>query len=226
MRLWGLALSVVLLFLCAIAPFPPAAEPAAALKSTEKWLLIGVHSKSLTLYEGTNIVKTYPVATGTGDTPTPLGVFRIVNRFASEMSGFGTRFLGLNCPWGTYGIHGTNKPDSIGQNASHGCIRMHVKDAEDLYNRVPNGTRVVIEGGPFGDLDYSLKPLAPGDRSSHVRAVQAKLKALGYYYGSADGVYGENTIKAVIGARKVLNLPLSDSVDWAFYQAIGLTLFE
>jgi len=226
MRVWGLALSVALLFICASAPFSPDAEPVAAVKSAEKWLLVGIHSKTLTLYEGTKIIKTYPVATGTGDTPTPLGVFRITNRFASEMSGFGTRFLGFNCPWGTYGIHGTNKPDSIGQNASHGCIRMHVKDAEDLYSRVPNGARVVIEGGPFGDLDYSLKALAPGDRNSHVRAVQAKLKALGYYYGTADGVYGENTKQAVIHAREALQLPASDSVDWAFYQAIGLTLFE
>ena len=230
MRTWGLGLAVLLLFICALFPFDKAAQPAAAIQSgtqdKTKWLLIGVHQKTLTLYEGTQIIKTYPVATGTGNTPTPLGVFRITNRFASEMSGFGTRFLGFNCPWGTYGIHGTNKPASIGQNASHGCIRMHVKDAEDLYSRVPNGTRVVIEGGPYGDLDSSLKPLSPGDRNSHVRAVQARLKALGFYYGSADGVFGENTKQAVIRARKALNLAVSDSVDWGFYQAIGLTLFE
>ena len=38
--------------------------------------------------------------------------------------GFGTRWLGLNVPWGIYGIHGTNQPWSIGTQASAGCIRM------------------------------------------------------------------------------------------------------
>lgn len=230
MRLWGLMILIAGLCVCILLPQAEPAEPAGALYSGStdktKWILIEIHRKTLTLYEGTQVLKTYPVATGTSDTPTPIGIFRITNRFASEMSGFGTRFLGLNCPWGVYGIHGTNRPNSIGSNASHGCIRMYVKDAEDLYKRVPNGTKVVLEAGPYGDLDSSLKPLSPGDRNSHVRAVQARLKALGYYWGSADGVYGEGTKQAVITARKALGLKTSDSVDWAFYQAIGLTLFE
>ncbi len=230
MRVWELALVVVFLLACVLIPIQEQAQPASAIVSGEenktKWILIEIHRKTLTLYEGTKVLKTYPVATGAGSTPTPIGVFRITNRFASEMSGFGTRFLGINCPWGTYGIHGTNKPSSIGSNASHGCIRMYVKDAEDLYKRVPNGTRVVIEGGPYGDLDSGLKALSPGDRNSHVRAVQSRLKALGYYWGSADGVYGEGTKQAVIRARKDLGLQSRDSVDWAFYQAIGLILFD
>ena len=41
-------------------------------------------------------------------------------------------------------IHGTNDPDSIGQFASWGCIRMHNRHVLDLYDRVKEGTRVVI----------------------------------------------------------------------------------
>lgn len=77
----------------------------------------------------------------------------------------------------------TNRPNSIGNNASHGCIRMYVADAEKLYQLVPNWTRVVIEGGPYGLLDVSLRPLQSGDCGSHVLAVQQRLKALGYYGG-------------------------------------------
>lgn len=45
---------------------------------------------------------------------------------------------------GEYAIHGTNKPSSIGTFASYGCIRMHNRDIEDLYDRVSVGTPVYV----------------------------------------------------------------------------------
>lgn len=187
---------------------------------------VDVHQKALTLWQGDDCIRRYTVATGAWDTPTPVGVYTINSRFSGDMCGFGTCFLGLNVPFGQYGIHGTNKPESIGTNASHGCIRMHVKDAEELYALVPNGTKVVIECGPYGELGDTLRPLRDGDRSSAVMAVQRKLRALGYYWGWPDGIYGRATADAVARARKSLGLPLIEGVDWGFYQAIGLTLFE
>ncbi|MEX4007177.1 L,D-transpeptidase [Neoaquamicrobium sediminum] len=41
-------------------------------------------------------------------------------------------------------IHGTNQPNSIGQAASSGCVRMLNHDVVDLYERVPVGARVVV----------------------------------------------------------------------------------
>lgn len=190
------------------------------------WIWIDVHQKSLTLYEGTQVKKQYAVATGAWQTPSPLGVFTVTHRFSGELGGFGTRFLGLNVPWGQYGIHGTNKPGSIGSNASHGCIRMHVKDSEELYGLVGNGAKVVITGGPYGLLDTGLRELHPGDRNSHVAAVQARLLQLGYTSQWPDGIYGQATQQAVSKARKALGLAQRDFIDAAFYQAIGLILFE
>ena len=172
------------------------------------------------------MLKRYPIASGTWETPSPIGVFYITHRFAGELGGFGTRFLGLNVPWGQFGIHGTNRPGSIGSNASHGCIRLLTKDSEELYGKVGNWSRVVIQGGPYGQLDSSLRPLRPGDRNSHVAAVQRRLISLGYLYGNADGVYGAGTTAAVRRARKALGLQDGDEVDAAFYRAIGLILFE
>ena len=43
-----------------------------------------------------------------------------------------------------YRIHGTNEPETIGRAASSGCIRMRNVDVIDLFNRVPNGTKVVV----------------------------------------------------------------------------------
>ena len=43
-----------------------------------------------------------------------------------------------------YRIHGTNNPRSIGKAMSSGCVRMLNQDVIDLYERVPEGTRVVV----------------------------------------------------------------------------------
>ena len=45
---------------------------------------------------------------------------------------------------GQYAIHGTNNEGSIGRFVSHGCIRMHNADVQDLYGRVMLGTPVVV----------------------------------------------------------------------------------
>lgn len=200
---------------------------AGAAGRTEPYVIhVDVDQKQLTVWQGDEMVKRYTVATGASDTPTPLGTFTINSRFSGKMCGFGTCFLGLSVPWGQYGIHGTNKPESIGTNASHGCIRMHVEDAEELYALVPNGTKVVIQCGPYGELGWGLGVIQDGDRSSAVRALQRKLRALGYYTGSADGIYGASTQAAVRRVRKAFGLPEGNQADWAVYQAIGLVCFE
>ena len=43
-----------------------------------------------------------------------------------------------------YRIHGTNQPEYIGQAISSGCIRMTNEDVIDLFNRVKQGTTVVV----------------------------------------------------------------------------------
>jgi lipoprotein-anchoring transpeptidase ErfK/SrfK len=50
----------------------------------------------------------------------------------------------LTLSGGTYAIHGTNAPGSIGGFVSYGCIRMHNHDVVDLYGRVSVGTPVVV----------------------------------------------------------------------------------
>ncbi len=43
-----------------------------------------------------------------------------------------------------FGIHGTKFPESIGTEASMGCIRMRNQEVEELYDLVPRGTQVHI----------------------------------------------------------------------------------
>lgn len=101
------------------------------------------------------IFKTYIVATGT-DGRTPEGEFKIINKLVKPTwykagaivlpdnpdNILGSRWMGIDKSG--YGIHGTTKPESLGQQATLGCVRMSNQEVEELYDIVPIGTEVVI----------------------------------------------------------------------------------
>ena len=108
------------------------------------------------------VVRTYRVAVGAPSFPTPAGRFTIVTKQkdpwwyppASDWAKgeepvppgpgnpLGTRWMGLDRE--DVGIHGTPDSGSIGGYASHGCIRMLIRQAEALYEIVDVGTPVII----------------------------------------------------------------------------------
>lgn len=188
-------------------------------------ILIDIEEKKLYLIEGNKHVKEYPVATGKSGFPSPLGSWKIVSK-GSWGGGFGERWLGLNVPWGKYGIHGTNRPGSIGRNASHGCIRMYNKDITELYSLVTYGTKVIIVNGSFGPFGNGFKPINPGDRGSDVYAVQQKLKKLGFYNGYVDGIYGEGMKTAVHSFQKSNGLPVENTVNRDDLLKLGFREFD
>jgi L,D-transpeptidase ErfK/SrfK len=55
----------------------------------------------------------------------------------------------LRLGWPTYLIHGTNRPEGVGDRVSAGCIRMLPEDAKELYDTVPIGTQVVVINEPY-----------------------------------------------------------------------------
>jgi lipoprotein-anchoring transpeptidase ErfK/SrfK len=119
-------------------------------------------SNRLYLYNGMQTNRLFPVATGQSVYPTPLGNFQIIVKWRNPWwyppnsawaqgekpippgpsNPLGTRWMGISAPG--VGIHGTNNDASIGYSVSHGCIRMHVSDAEWLFNQVEIGTPVFI----------------------------------------------------------------------------------
>ena len=64
----------------------------------------------------------------------------------------------LRLGWPGYLIHGTNKPDGVGRNSSHGCIRLFPEDIEWLFSAVSVGTpvRVVNEEVQAAWIDNEL----------------------------------------------------------------------
>jgi len=109
----------------------------------------------LTLKSGDTVIKTYRVATGLNNC-TPVGSFKIINKIVnppwytaggvippeSPKNILGSRWLGLSAQG--YGIHGTTEPQSIGNQATAGCVRMKNAEVEELYALVPQGSEVVI----------------------------------------------------------------------------------
>ncbi|GEM_PF-3528503 len=128
-----------------------AAENAAAPRR----IVVSIADRKLALIEGERVVKIYDVAVGKAATPSPRGAFEIVHRIPNptwygpdkvvapgKSNPLGTRWIGLSAKG--YGIHGTNRPDSIGKAASHGCIRMRNKDVEELFELVQVGAAVEL----------------------------------------------------------------------------------
>ncbi|MCL6442908.1 MAG: L,D-transpeptidase family protein [Alicyclobacillus sp.] len=179
---------------------------------------IDINKPILRLYRNGHMWRSYPVALGKPETQTPIGEWEIVDKQKDWGGGFGTRWLGLNVPWGTYGIHGTNRPAFIGTYASNGCIRMHNHDVEQLYDTVPLGTPVIITGNP---LKY-LRTLAYGHIGADVQQVQRQLKALGYFRGECDGRFDQATQFALELFELAHELPMNGVVDKEDYQALGL----
>jgi lipoprotein-anchoring transpeptidase ErfK/SrfK len=139
-------------------------EPKVADEGLGQTIEIDKSVNRLWLYQGMKVVKSYQVATAMAGYVTPSGSWNVAykevnptwNNPAPDTWGkdmplvippgpgnpLGTRALGLNAS-GIL-IHGSYATGSIGRYASHGCIRMTIWDAEDIFPRVKVGTRVLI----------------------------------------------------------------------------------
>ena len=194
-------------------------------ETTKKTLIeIDVAKLNLTLYENDEVVVTYPVAVGKSSTPTPLGEWKIIHKSLNWGNGFGTRWMGLNVPWGIYGIHGTNKPGSIGSYASHGCIRMFNRDVEKLYPLVPWGTKVrIVKNGQIVPENFTPPAkMKKGSSGQKVVYVQSRLKERGVVFDGVDGRFGPMTEFAVKYYQAWHCLPISGEMDEATYRSLGL----
>ncbi len=140
------------------------AETTAEVKKKYGTVLVANRSTfKLTLYKDLAVAKTYGISVGAAGHDTPAGQYTIANKaenpswhvpnsaWAGKLAGtvvppgptnpIKARWLGI---YDGVGIHGTSDDASIGTNASHGCLRMHVPDVIDLFPRVPVGTPIYI----------------------------------------------------------------------------------
>lgn len=191
----------------------------------EMSIFIDLTENRLYVMRDGEIVKKFPIASGKIETPSPIGDWHVIGK-DNWGEGFGGYWFGLDVPWGKYGIHGTSDPHTIGSDASHGCIRMFSADAKELFKLIKYKTKVKILGGPFGPFGMRFRTLIPGDRGSDVYEVQVRLKRLGFLEGKPDGVYGEQTKRAVFKFQKQNKMLLSNLIERKFYDKLGIVLIE
>lgn len=180
------------------APAATAAKQTVKKNSSEPRIGINLASRILTLYQGDKKVKQYPVGVGKTSTPTPTGYYSIQYKEVNPTwvdpddtsvqigpgpdNPIGYRWMGF---YGNYGIHGTNKPSSVGGYVSNGCVRMHESDVEDLYQQVSVGTpvtvyydRLVINSDPDHTVSYYIYP--DGYQRQSLSIAQVKKALAGY----------------------------------------------
>src|SRR5918994_2090940 len=140
-------------------------RPAVTRSNFGPVIVVRRRSHRLYLYNGTRLVRSFPVGTGQRGSRTPLGRFSIVWKarnpwwyppdaaWARDLdpirpgpgNPLGTRWMGLSRR--EVGIHGTPDAASVGYSRSHGCIRMYVRHAEWLFRRARVGTPLVMFAG-------------------------------------------------------------------------------
>ncbi len=114
---------------------------------------------------GKKVVETFPIGIGVQGASTPIGTTQIIAKQANPVwyppasihderpdlplfipagpdNPLGAYAFRLG--WPSYLIHGTNKPDGVGRNVSHGCMHLYPEDIERLFHEIPVGTLVRV----------------------------------------------------------------------------------
>jgi len=184
-------------------------------------ILVDTEKLRLYLLVDGQVFREYPIAIGKYSTPSPVGEWKIREKSYEAGGPLGTRWLGLNVPWGNYGIHGTNRPWSIGWPASAGCFRMFNEDIEEMFPWIPLGTPVIVKG-PYTPPS---QPLKPGLRGPEVVSLQARLREKGFYlFGPTDGDYGTMTSLAIKQFQLAQGLKPTGIADKETLEALGFNL--
>lgn len=179
----------------------------------KRWVLINIPAHSLRLYDNDKCIEMYPVGVGKIETKTPVGFYKVMEKIVNptwtdpadvslvipsgEDNPLGYRWIGIG---GNYGIHGTNRPDSVGHYVSNGCVRMVEADVEKVFDKVEVGTevqimynRLVIDKTFDGRVAYYIYPDGYDMQNLTVDFVKQGLKG----YGIADFITDEAVAKSI-----------------------------
>lgn len=118
---------------------------------------IDLAASTLTFFVGEEAVITTPVSIGSPENPTPPGTFFVTDivELTDPSGPWGPYALGLsarsdtitefNGGDGIIGIHGTNRPNRIGDPVSLGCVRVPNEIITEIARQVQLGIPVVIK---------------------------------------------------------------------------------
>jgi L,D-transpeptidase ErfK/SrfK len=177
-------------------------------------------------------VETFPAGVGVEAKATPLGTTRVVLKETAPvwipppsirterpelpaMIGPGPDnplgAFALRLGWTNYLIHGTNKPDSVGRNVSHGCLHLYPEDIARLFKEVPVGMPVRV-------IDQPAEIAWVGDRlmiEAHADKDQADAIDIGQ-------AFAPMMPKALLTQVALLAAQRAAPVDWEAVRKAGL----
>lgn len=125
----------------------PAGEPIMAI--------VSIKSQQVALYDADGWILRAPVSTGVKERETPAGVFTVVEKKRDHYSNmYDDAWMPhlQRITWNGIGLHGGPLP---GYAASHGCIRMPYRFAEDLFDKTRIGMRVIVSPEDAAPVDIS-----------------------------------------------------------------------
>jgi len=132
------------------------AQSATSLSRVSWELKVSLSARRLTVLDHGRVVERYTVAIGTPSAPTPTGRFAVTDRLVTNDAAgpYGCCILALSAhaPHAIQGwtggtriaIHSTPESASIGEAASHGCVRVTLADGRWLLAHIPLGTPTLI----------------------------------------------------------------------------------
>ncbi len=123
-------------------------------------LVLRLSKRQVEVYEGDDLITSFPVAVGKKGWETPTGEFEIIQMVKnpswqnpwtgkvippSPNNPLGERWIGFWSDGKNFiGFHGTPGEHLIGQAVSHGCVRMKNKDIKQLFELVSMGIPVTV----------------------------------------------------------------------------------
>jgi hypothetical protein len=120
-------------------------------------ILVDLSARWLFYLHGAEVVGAWPVAIGRQGEETTPGSYLVGEKtpeptwfpqgrivpYGDPENPLGTRWITLENSQ-SLGIHGTWEPETVGQMASDGCVRMRNEDVEELFEILPRGSRVTV----------------------------------------------------------------------------------
>ena len=158
-----------------------AVQPKETRSTMGRTIVVRLNENKLYLYDGFDVVRSYSVATAKPGFTTPTGDWSIYDKKENPTwynpaldswgaglpavipggpgNPMGTRAIYIDAP-GLIRVHGTTDDSSIGRYASHGCIRMHNSEIEQLYPMIDVGDHVIVVGARPRGAQYWSVPSA------------------------------------------------------------------
>ena len=250
-------ISMFLLFTLALALMPALWTDAVA--ESEYYIDVDITNQYVTVYRTSDdtVVRKMICSTGTNSTPTPLGTYIMPEPWHGNERNpwwwldsncyvnYGTRIIGHICfhsvlySRANYDSVITSSVRKLGQQASHGCVRLRDEDAKWISDNCPPGTVVNIFKSSSRDeyvrnlllntgsyttdtgltyeqyLGLSDDPntLDRASTGAQVKELETLLQGLGFFTGTPDETYDTAAIQAVAAFQKAAGLKVTGLAD-------------